>query len=66
LQNWQTKNRACEQAAILISLENLLTFPWIDERVKDGRLLLHGWYFDISVGQLHSYCPDKQAFVQLG
>jgi len=60
------QNRACEQAALLISLENLLTFPWIDERVKTGKLLLHGWYFDISVGQLYSYCPDSAAFEMIG
>lgn len=62
----EMQNRACEQAAILISLENLLTFPWIDERVKTGKLLLHGWYFDISIGQLYSYSPESTAFVQLG
>lgn len=62
----EKQNRACEQAAILISLENLLTFPWIDERVKTGKLLLHGWYFDISIGQLYSYSPESTAFVQLG
>jgi len=62
----EKQNRACEQAAILISLENLITFPWIDERVKTGKLLLHGWYFDISVGQLYSYSPESAAFVQLG
>jgi len=62
----EKQSRACEQAAILISLENLLTFPWIEERVKNGKLLLHGWYFDISIGQLYSYSPESTAFVQLG
>ena len=54
--------RACEQAAILVSLENLLSFSWISDRVESGALLLHGWYFDISVGQLHSYTPDRGSF----
>ncbi|HJV64874.1 MAG TPA: carbonic anhydrase [Geomonas sp.] len=58
--------RACEQAAILISLENLLTFSWIAERVDSGKVLLHGWYFDISNGQLLSYRPESAAFVPLG
>jgi len=48
--NPATQSRACEQAAILVSLENLLTFPWINERVEAGTLLLHGWYFDIGIG----------------
>jgi carbonic anhydrase len=57
--------RACEQAAILVSLENLLSFHWIGDRVESGALLLHGWYFDISVGQLLSYTPDKGSFEPL-
>ena len=56
------QSRACEQAAILVSLENLLTFPWISERVESGSLLLHGWYFDIGAGQLCSYIPEKAGF----
>ncbi|MBV5323186.1 carbonic anhydrase, partial [bacterium] len=47
--------KACEHASILVSLENLLTFPWVKERVDAGRLELHGWYFDIESGSLYSY-----------
>lgn len=32
--------RACEQAAILVSLGNLLSFPWIRERVDKNTLAL--------------------------
>lgn len=60
------QSKACEQAAILVSLENLLSFPWIRERVESGALLLHGWYFDISVGQLYSYAPETAGFDPLG
>jgi carbonic anhydrase len=44
--------QACEQRAILISLRNLMTFPWVRERVEGGQLSLHGWYFDIEGGRL--------------
>jgi carbonic anhydrase len=44
--------RACEQRAILVSLENLMTFSWVRERFENGTLTLHGWYFDIEHGQL--------------
>jgi carbonic anhydrase len=49
------RHRACEQQAILISLGNLMTFSWIRERVEQGRLTLHGWYFDIEGGELLGY-----------
>ncbi len=54
--------RACEQRAILISLKNLLTFPWIADRVAENKLALHGWYFDITQGQLLGYHSGTQQF----
>lgn len=57
--------RACEQAALLVSLENLLTFPWIRQRVESGALHLHGWYFDIGQGELLGYSPQRSAFEPL-
>jgi carbonic anhydrase len=44
-----------EQEAILVSLNNLMTFSWIRERVEQGKLALHGWYFDIERGELLGY-----------
>ncbi|MDD2913778.1 MAG: carbonic anhydrase [Gallionella sp.] len=49
------RQRACEQQAILVSLNNLMTFPWIRGRVEQGTLALHGWYFDIEHGELLGY-----------
>jgi carbonic anhydrase len=43
---------ACEHAAVQLSLANLKTFPWVAERVADGRLRLHGAHFDIRTGIL--------------
>lgn len=53
---------ACEQAAVLVSLENLLSYPWIRERVQAGRLALHGWYFDMESGELLQYQRDSGKF----
>jgi len=42
----------CEKASIEISLKNLMTFPWIKERIDVNKLFVHGWYFDIDTGNL--------------
>ncbi len=42
----------CEQETVRLSLENLQTFPWINERVADGRLRLHGAHYAIRTGIL--------------
>lgn len=54
--------RACEQASILKSLENLMSYPWISRRVNDGKLALHGWYFDMENGELLQYDGDAGEF----
>lgn len=51
----EERERAIEQRGILGSLDNLKTFSWIRERVEQGTLTLHGWYFDMEHGQLLGY-----------
>ncbi len=57
--------KACEQWAIALSLDNLMSFPWIRERVEKGTLALHGWYFDINTGELLGYRPETASFEPL-
>jgi carbonic anhydrase len=57
--------RACEHGAIEQTLENLMTFPWIRERVERGALDLHGWYFDIDAGDLLGYSAETKRFASL-
>lgn len=57
--------RACEQRAIMVSLRNLMTFPWVRRCVEDGTLTLHGWYFDIEHGQLLRYNAATSTFESL-
>jgi len=56
------RQRACEQQAILVSLDNLMTFSWIRERVEQSTLALHGWYFDIERGELLGYSAAARQF----
>jgi carbonic anhydrase len=62
---FQQQMMACEQRALLVSLNNLMTFPWVRQRVESGALTLHGWYFDIEHGQMMQYNPASRAFEAL-
>jgi len=53
----EAAQRCCEHEAVKISLENLLTFPWIKTAVDAGKLQTHGWYFDLETATL--YILDK-------
>lgn len=54
--------RAIEQAAVIVSLGNVLSFPWVRERVAAGTLSVHGWYFDLRAGELSAFDPAEAAF----
>jgi carbonic anhydrase len=48
----EAAQHVCEHENIKVSLENLVTFPWIRDRIAAGKLTLHGCYFGIESGQL--------------
>jgi len=49
-----------EQASVVSTLGNLMTFPWIRERVQARELQLLGAYFDVATGRL-SACDRETA-----
>ncbi len=55
--------RALEKEAVLVSLENLMTFPFVKTAVEDDRLTLHGLWTDVGEGGLEQYDPVKNVFV---
>ncbi|MYM27564.1 carbonic anhydrase [Duganella sp. CY15W] len=61
----EEQHHACELASILLSLDNLLTYPWLKRRVDQGKLKLHGWYFDLESGALMAYSARQQQFLPL-
>src|SRR5688572_7668906 len=42
----------CEHEVVRLSIDNLMTFPWVASEVEAGRLGLHGFRFDIRSGIL--------------
>ena len=54
--------RQLEKHSVVTSLENLMTFPFIKERVDQGVLSMHGLWTDIGEGGLESYNPTAKEF----
>jgi len=53
---------ACEQRSIQISLDNLRGYPWIKERISQGRLELHGWFYSLNSGNLMQLNEEDSHF----
>jgi carbonic anhydrase len=54
--------RELEKLSVVASLENLLSFPFVAEAVKDGTLSLHGLWTEIGEGGLEWYDPRDKGF----
>lgn len=50
--------RLCEREAVGVSLDNLMTFPFVRQAVEERRLKLNGWYFDFEAGELFERQTD--------
>ena len=56
------RHRAVEFATIRLSLANLLSFPFVRDRVAAGKLRLRGAWFEIATGRLLAMDPETGAF----
>jgi carbonic anhydrase len=54
----QCRQDFCEHESVRLSLENLMTFPWVTSEINAGRLKLHGCFFDIRSGILERLGGD--------
>jgi carbonic anhydrase len=54
---------ALEKQAVLVSLENLMSFPFVRDAVADDRLTIHGLWTNTGEGGLEQYDPARDAFV---
>ncbi|WP_322999568.1 carbonic anhydrase [Castellaniella sp.] len=54
--------RNMEWGVVEYSMNNLMTFPAVRERVEAGKLTIHGAYFGVATGVLFIRNPDTGAF----
>ena len=52
------RHTVCEHETVRLSLENLMTFPWIKDAVEAGHTTLHGCFFGIQSGVLEHLGED--------
>jgi carbonic anhydrase len=60
-----TRHTALTHANVLVQLNNLQTHPYIQRACAEGRLQIHGWYYDILTGRIERYDESQKRFVPL-
>ncbi len=56
---------ACEHESIIVSLRNLLTYPYIKKRMDENKLNIFGWHFNIESGSIEAFDPNSLVFEQI-
>lgn len=57
--------RTTERFSIIAQLENLLTYPFVQKRMRSDKLFVHGWYYDIETGLIDYFDPESYRFLPL-
>ncbi len=60
-----SQTRALEREGVIVSLENLMTFPFIREAVEREDLTLHGLWNDIATGGVEAFDGETHKFVAI-
>ena len=50
---------------MLFALDNLHSYSCVQERLMDGSLRLHGWFFKIASAELFAFDPETRQFSPL-
>ena len=59
------RETAAAEENVLFGLDNLHSYSCVQERLMDGSLRLHGWFFKIATAELFAYDPERRQFLPL-
>ncbi|MDD4318639.1 MAG: carbonic anhydrase [Victivallaceae bacterium] len=57
---WKT-----EQLNIVEQMNNLMTYPFINERYQNKTLSIFGWYYIIETGEVYNYDKTQKEFIKI-
>jgi carbonic anhydrase len=58
----EEQQAACEHESLVISLRNLLTYPYVTERLNKNKLNIFAWQFNVAEGEIFAFSPDNGMF----
>ncbi len=48
---------------LLLQLENLMSYPLVESRVRQGKMRLNAWWFDVAKADVYGYDAETKRFV---
>jgi carbonic anhydrase len=59
------RETAAAEENVLFGLDNLHSYPCVQERLANETLRLHAWFFKIATAELFAYSPETHRFLPL-
>jgi len=59
------RETAAAEENVLFGLDNLHSYPCVQDKLADGTLQLHAWFFKIATAELFAFDPERQQFSPL-
>lgn len=56
---------SCEHEAIVVSLYNLMEYPYVAKLMEENKLKIFGWHFDVESGSITSLNPQTGFFEEI-
>ena len=58
----ETLQGLTEKANVLAQIDNIQTYPFVAQALKDKALYLHGWHYEIGTGHMYAFVPATGKF----
>lgn len=63
--SYASKMEMTAKKHVIQQLENLKTYPLVAQAVKEEKLRLHGWYYEIGAGAVHAYNAETGSYERI-
>lgn len=57
--------RLTEKLSVIKQIENILTYPNVQQKFEQDKLHIHGWCYDVETGKIEYYNADTYEFLPL-
>ena len=54
-----------EKMNVVEQVNHLMKYPYIRKRVREGRLIVMGWYYHIDKGEIYNYDKKRRRFIRV-
>eukprot|EP00818_Percolomonas_sp_WS_P010061 CAMPEP_0117451166 /NCGR_PEP_ID=MMETSP0759-20121206/8863_1 /TAXON_ID=63605 /ORGANISM="Percolomonas cosmopolitus, Strain WS" /LENGTH=314 /DNA_ID=CAMNT_0005243749 /DNA_START=374 /DNA_END=1318 /DNA_ORIENTATION=+ len=62
IENPKERQELTARVSVVMQISNLLTYPYIKEKIDNNELAIHGWFYDIQKGVVEYYDPEKKRY----